>query len=157
MHSRVTAACEHQIDDLFLTLREGGLLSERHADAIWPVAHAIAAEMRHEQTAPAWACPLPVKTEEIKRLLHSGHNERRVLGYFGRSWRGCGWDERHPHFDPFVSGLMACEFTPIGIRCNSELQQLYPPRPLAGLCGSELTWRSPRNIGAGVGECRQSS
>jgi hypothetical protein len=143
MHTRVTEACERQIDDLLQTLREGRLLSERHADSVWPVAHAIVAEMRHEQTAPEWACPLPTKTEEIKRLICSGHNEHRLLGFFARSWRWCGWDERHPHLDPFVSGLLAYEYTPIEIRCDPELQQLYPPRPLAGLCGSELAWHSP--------------
>jgi hypothetical protein len=98
--------------------------------------------MRHGATAPEWASPLPVETEEIKSLICSDHNERRLLGYFARSWRRCGWDEQHPNFDPFVSALMANEFTPIGIRCDSELQRLYLPRPLAGLCGSELAWRS---------------
>ena len=102
--------------------------------------------MRHGATAPEWASPLPVETEEIKSLICSDHNERRLLGYFARSWRRCGWDEQHPNFDPFVSALMANEFTPIGIRCDHELQRLYPPRPCAGIGDdTELVWRLSSN------------
>jgi hypothetical protein len=81
--------------------------------------------------------------EMCESLLYNDHNEQKLVGYYARSLRWNGWDfERHPPFDVFCRGVMEYIFSPMDLRMDQELQQMFPPRTLAGLT-TPLQWRSP--------------
>jgi hypothetical protein len=56
------------------------------------------------------------------------------------------WDQQHPPFNVYCSGLTAYEYTPDELRDNVELRREFPPHPLVGLCDGQLHWRRPETI-----------
>jgi hypothetical protein len=113
-----------------------------HAHLLPPIFRAVRAEKIFRQEAPGWP-ELPLRQEDCERLEHNDDPQLAALGLFGSSLRSEQWDVRHPGFRAFVSGLMAYEHTPREIRNDPDLQQLFPPRRLEGLCDGKLNWRSP--------------
>jgi hypothetical protein len=110
------------------------------------VCKALIARERFHQDAPGWPC-LPLH-EDVRKVLVNDDNPRlNILAYYANSLEGEGWDyEGHPRFGVFASGIMACEYAPREIRNDLNLQQEFPPRPLAGLCDGQLVWRSPERL-----------
>jgi hypothetical protein len=119
---------------------------KKHDEIMVTVRKALAAQAWHERNAPSWACPLLLKENECDNYIYcSDYNSNKLLGYFSRSVRWNGWNiDRHPTFPVFCSGIMAYNFGPMEIRCDKELQQLFPPRKLEGLECSPLRWRPPQ-------------
>lgn len=83
--------------------------------------------------------------EECETFMYNDHhNALRLLGYFGRSWRWNNWDERHPPFDTFCSGVLDYICSPPELRMDPELRKMFPPKALAGLT-TPLQWRMPKH------------
>jgi hypothetical protein len=70
-----------------------------------------------------------------------------LVGRFGWSWLLLKWDRAHPSFHDYACGLMAYEHAPhyAYLRDDPELQQEFPPKPLAGI-DKGLHWNSPEMI-----------
>jgi hypothetical protein len=116
---------------------------EQEAKMLRKVAQTLARDW-HAEHAPAWACPLPVEMSDCEWWTYNDCNAFKLLGYFGRSmlWNDLKKYEQHPHFDRFCRGAMASSITPRIIRLDPELQDMFPPQPLAGLA-LPLHWRNP--------------
>jgi hypothetical protein len=76
---------------------------------------------------------LPLRPENCQIMQNADDIELNLVGMFGSSLYDGGWDDRHPTFAPFVSGVMACELTPDEIRNDPKLQEGFPPQRLEGL------------------------
>jgi hypothetical protein len=115
---------------------------ELHAELVREVARTLAAQW-HEESAPAWACQLPVELQVCESLIYNDCNALKLLGYYGRSMLWSGWNfERHPDFNTYCRGIMASRIGPMDVRMDEELLQMFPPKALAGLT-TPLQWRSP--------------
>jgi hypothetical protein len=121
----------------------GEYYADRHDEHVRSVCRALAAVERHKQTTSySWANPLPLREEEFETFISNDCGALQLLGYFGRSWRWNDWDERHPPFDVFCSGVTEWFLSPPELRMDKELLQMFPPQKLAGLT-TPLQWRSP--------------
>ena len=109
------------------------------------VCRALIARERFRQDNPTMP-DMPLREEACEELENAGSPQLSAVGMFGSSMRGAYWDEGHPPFAAYVSGLMAYKHTPDRIRMDRSLQQEYPPRKLKGLCGGRLYWRSPEML-----------
>jgi hypothetical protein len=86
---------------------------------------------------------LPLRPENCQIMQNADDIELNLVGMFGSSLYDGGWDDRHPTFAPFVSGVMACELTPDEIRNDPKLQEGFPPQRLEGFADEALAWWSP--------------
>jgi hypothetical protein len=121
----------------------GRYYAEQHTDHMRSVCRALAAIERHKQTALFdWANPLPLREEEFETFICNDCGALQLLGYFGRSWRWNDWDEQHPAFDTFCSGVLDYICSPPELRMDRELQKMFPPAKLVGMT-TPLQWRSP--------------
>jgi hypothetical protein len=111
------------------------------------VCRALCAREQFRQDAPSWAYqPLPLRQEDCDELTNHDNPRLNLVGYFASSWRYMDWDQQHPSFGRFCSGLMFYQFAPNNIRADSSLRQEFPPRELTGLCDGMLHWRSDATI-----------
>lgn len=116
-----------------------------HSHFLPVIGRALCAKEKFRQEAPCWP-DLPLRAEDCEALENADDVRLNVLGYYGDSQRTEYWNPHHPSFRTFVRGLMAYEHTPIELRTDPWLQQLFPPCPLEGMCDGWLTWRSPETL-----------
>lgn len=114
-----------------------------HSELLPTIFRAVRVKERFHRKKPAWAPDLPLRQEDIEVMVAADDPRCNVVGLYANSLRAECWDLRHPRFDLFCRGLMACEYAPREIRSDPDLQQLFPPRRLEGLCDGKLNWRSP--------------
>jgi hypothetical protein len=108
---------------------------------------ALCARKRFRWDAPLWAPVLPLTWEACQELEDDDDPRLNLVGLFGGSLRGTGWDyDGHPPFAAFVAGIMAYEHAPAEIRNDPDLRQEFPARELEGLCDGHLYWRSQEMI-----------
>jgi hypothetical protein len=109
---------------------------------------AMAAREQFHQDKPAWAPELPLHGNAIAAMKYDDRPQMQTVGLYADSLAAeYRWDyELHPPFAVFVSGLMAYSSAPDEIRADPMLQREFPPRPLDGLCGGLLYWRSPEKL-----------
>ena len=107
------------------------------------VVRALSAAFRFYQE---WSAYLPLRWKDCEELTNHDNVRFNLVGLFGSSLRFSGWDDQHPPFAPFVSGLMAYESTPDAIRNDPGLRFEFPPQPVEGLCDGRLYWRDPELI-----------
>ena len=144
----IAAACDGRLSPEFrvrIPVPGGGFIEPPlDAKAVRSVGRALAAVEWHEKTAPpSWACPLPLRLDQCESMICNANNALQLVGYFGRSMRWSDWDiDQHPTFDRFCCGVMDYMFAPMELRTDKELQQMFPPRALAGL-KTPLCWRQP--------------
>jgi len=98
------------------------------------VCAALAAREWFRAHAPPWAPELPLCSADIEKLINSKSPAIAVVGYFAASLAACNWDiEKHPTFQVYAAGVMACEFAPTHIRTDPKLLKEFPPRELSGI------------------------
>jgi hypothetical protein len=97
----------------------------------------------------AWSNPgmpaLPlsaVERSDLKRLRGSDY----LLSEYAASLEGQKYDTfKHPPFEQYARGVMACPLAPEFIRNDPKLLKRYPLRPLPGL-GPGLCWNDPAKL-----------
>jgi hypothetical protein len=92
---------------------------------------------------PPDAPPLPLSVDEHEDYRH-GRGLRQIVGFYGRSLEANEYDiHRHPSFEDFARGLMACNSGGWGVEKDPEMRKRFPPRPLPGM-GPGLYWQPPQ-------------
>jgi len=95
---------------------------------------ALEARAWFAKNGPPGAPPLPLSEQECAELEGQG-GVLRMIAWYARSLAALDYD-RHPPFEDFARGVMACPDTWACVREDTELLRRFPPRPLAGLiCG----------------------
>jgi hypothetical protein len=92
---------------------------------------------------PSDAPRLPLSYDDVEDYRQAG-GLAGIVGFFARSLEANEYDvDRHPSFEDFARGLMACNSGFWGVEKNAEMRKRFPPRPLHGMnCG--LYWEPPR-------------
>ena len=117
-----------------------------HTSLVQLVVDELIARERFRTDWPDWP-QLPLHKNDCARMTGSGDNHDKLLGFFGASLRESEYDcNLHPPFDAYCSGVLCYEYAPRKLRSDAELRKEFPPRPLEGLCGGWMEWRSPKTI-----------
>src|SRR5262249_34544581 len=159
LHKILAAEIEQHVADAFEVLKlTAARVGERYAflpyldDPYQPecetliphyqrqVCAALAAREWFRQHAPPWSPELPLSSSDIEKLVRSKSPAIALIGFFAASLAACNWDiEKHPTFQVYAAGVMACEFAPTHIRTDPKLLKEFPPRELSGI-GQGLIW-----------------
>ena len=104
---------------------------------------ALRARRWFEVNGPSDAPRLPLSYDDVEDYRQAG-GLAAIVGFFARSLEANEYDvDRHPSFEDFARGLMACNSGFWGVEKNAEMRKRFPPRPLNGMnCG--LYWEPPR-------------
>jgi hypothetical protein len=111
--------------------------SEKIPQASHRVCRALAARARFKAEKPDWAPELPIKCEEIEKLLRG---RMKLVGLFANSWYRQGW-RPHSSFADYCAGLSALPHTADLVRGTDPA--LFNPRPLPGLDPRTTLWTPP--------------
>jgi hypothetical protein len=98
---------------------------------------ALAQQAQFHEIKPFWAPDLPLSFHASRELKFECDPRVRLVGYFGLSQLLAQYDESHPAFDRFCSGLLADERTRKNLREDPELRRLFPPEKFYGLVQGE--------------------
>jgi hypothetical protein len=103
---------------------------------------ALRARRWFEVNSPSDGPRLPLSHDDIEDY-RNGRGLRQIVGFYGRSLEANEYDvHRHPSFEDFARGLMACNSGAWEVEKNAEMRKRFPPRPLNGMnCG--LYWEPP--------------
>jgi hypothetical protein len=91
---------------------------------------------------------LPLNFADIERAQRDEESRVNLVGLYGSSLMMLEYDYlTHPPFHDYACGVMAYKHAPhyAYLRDDPELQQEFPPKPLAGL-DKGLNWRTPEMI-----------
>jgi hypothetical protein len=104
---------------------------------------ALGARQWFAENGPSDAPPLPLSPNDIEDY-RIARGLAGIVGFYARSLLANEYDiRRHPSFEDFASGLMACDSGLWGIENDENLKRRFPPRPLNGM-GAGLCWEPPR-------------
>jgi hypothetical protein len=157
MANKFKSPIEEQVDRLFSEIKTKhgeccvnpvtGTLFLRGIDSIRTQKKAAVAGLRAREwfavNGPPDAPPLPLSVDEHEDYRH-GRGLRQIVGFYGRSLEANEYDiHRHPSFEDFARGLMACNSGGWGVEKDPEMRKRFPPRPLPGM-GPGLYWQPPQ-------------
>jgi hypothetical protein len=103
---------------------------------------ALRARMWFAANGPSDAPRLPLSCEDVEDYRQA-RGLAGIVGFFARSLEANGYDiQRHPSFEDFARGLMACNSGAWQIEKDAEMRKRFPPRPLKGM-NLDLCWEPP--------------
>jgi hypothetical protein len=91
---------------------------------------------------------LPLNFADIDKLRRDESSRVNMVGLYGSSLMMLEYDYlTHPPFHDYACGVMAYKHAPhyAYLREDPELQQEFPPKPLAGI-DAGLHWNSPEKL-----------
>jgi hypothetical protein len=160
--------CEHEfadlVDELFQKNRENGyeFLRAPIIDRLYStwddeyihklkqlIRAALAVRKAFRQRGPPWAPLLPLSLDACMQMGRDESSRVNLVGLYAGSLLMLEYDYKtHPPFADYARGVMAYKHAPNHynyLREDPELQQEFPPKPLAGI-DAGLNWRTPEMI-----------